>query len=126
MKDINGWVLTDDASSQYVKNHGEGIFSLIEMSICFPNSKQDEYIAYYDTLDINQYFKEPLYSEMVDIISGFGYTIESISDSYGEERDQVIAECIFEHYSSFRATKLLIGSKEECEAAIHNYIRIKG
>lgn len=119
MKELNGWMLTDDDSSQYVKNEGNNVFSLIEMSMINPET--GEYKVYYDTLDINEYW-HTMRLEMEDIISGFGYTPESITKIYGDERDQIIAECIFEHYGDFQACELFTGTREDCRNAIKQYI----
>lgn len=119
MKELNGWILTDDDSSQYVKNEGNNVFSLIEMSLINPET--GEYKVYYDTLDINEYW-HTMRLEMEGIISGFGYTPESITKIYGDERDQIIAECIFEHYGDFQACELFTGTKEDCRNAIKQYI----
>lgn len=119
MKESNRWILTDDASSQYVKDEGHHVFSLVEMSLINPET--GEYKVYYDTLDINEYW-HAMRQEMQDIISGFGYTIESITEAYGDDRDQVIAECIFEHYGDFQACELFVGTEEQCRSAIEQYI----
>lgn len=66
-------------------------------------------------VNISDYSEE----EKEDILYLFGYENVDINDEYGEEDNQILAECIFE--SQFNHC-LFIGSENECIKFIENYI----
>lgn len=132
MKNINAWVLTDDNSCQYVKKINEDEFQLIEMSLVNPDTK--EYIVYTDEIDVDAYLEQNR-GEVGEILYSFGYgwpkegevEFDSVEDSINEvinkysNASQIIAECIFEYYSSFQAHTIFKGSGEQCRRFIENY-----
>ena len=78
--------------------------------------------AYLSQFDISDYF-ELLEDELTGILNGFGYPgIEDVKKEYGSEANQVMAECVFEHYGSFQANKRFEGSMNDCESFIKHYI----
>lgn len=98
-----GWVLTDDSCMQYVRRHGALEFELIEYSKVSQDGPM--YEVYKDYVDLSDYEQ----AEIEDILKSFGYeNIEAVYASYPtrNEANQVIAECIFEHYGSFHAEQL--------------------
>lgn len=103
---MNEWKLTDDDSCQHVKKINDSTFELIEMGRISPS----RFEVYTDTICLDDFSD----AETREIISGFGYkTVEEIKKCYGGEANQVIAECIFEHYSSFALEPLATGLSYE-------------
>ena len=134
---INNWVCSDPDTQQWVKLFHENKdapennhYKLIEMSLINPETKM--YEVYADSLCIEDYLAE-MRGELSFILSGFGYgedeedcaiIIERMIEQYGEDDVfQVCAECIFEHYGSFQAERLFVGTEKKCEAFIKEYIR---
>lgn len=90
------WILTDDDSYQHVRIIDSDTFELIEL--CIITHEPDLYEVYTDTIRLSYYPEE----EINLIIAGFGYSsIQHVNNEYGDKANQVIAECIFEHYGSF-------------------------
>lgn len=136
MNNINEWILTDDASQQYVKEIStEEIphtFKLIEMSLINPDIKHFE--VYSDEICIDDYL-ETMRGELKEIIHSYSYYLDEdeleTNDKnyytsiwkYEDEAYQVMAECIFEYYGSFQAEQIFIGSETDCIKFIQNYIK---
>lgn len=116
----NNWILTDDDSCQYVKQLSESEFHLIELSLI--NPKTDEYEVYYDEIDVDDYLDDER-EKLISILGGFGYnSIEDVISHYGENANQIMAECIFEHFGSFFGNRVFIGKYDECEKFIKEYL----
>lgn len=106
------WILTDDDCLQYIKKNSETVFELIEIR---ERGEKDGLLVVNDIVNINDYSEE----EKEDILYLFGYENVDINDEYGEEGNQILAECIFE--SQFNHC-LFTGSENECIKFIENYI----
>lgn len=116
------WILTDNSSYQHVRKveGTEYSFDLIEMSLI--NYDKDEYGVYADTVIVNV---DDMYSEETsDLLTMFGYSgIDEVIAHYGRDAEQIVAECIFEHESSFKAPRLFVGGEEECIDFIKEHIK---
>lgn len=133
METINNWILTDDASQQYVRSiNNKDEFDLIEMGLCSRNP--DKYEVYTDSIAIIEDYFETMREELQNILEGFGYgikkedgfikdPIEDVFEKYVEDAYQIMAECIFEYYGSFQAEQIFVGSETDCIAFIQNYIK---
>lgn len=118
------WVLTDDDSYQWVRKRSSTCFELIEISLI--NPELPLFHVYTDTLELHDYFVSKDRTEEVNkVLSGFGYKgLDDVNAQYGEEAMQVVAECIFEHYSSFQADVVYSGSENLCRKFIETYTGI--
>ena len=115
------WILTDDSCLQHVRQNGPDEFSLIELKLCLPMILQ-MYEVYEDTINMQDYFND-MADELLMILGFFGYkSIEEVRNEYGESANQIMAECVFEHYGSFQANRLMAGTREEAEKAIRDFI----
>lgn len=115
------WILTDDSCLQHVRQNGSTEFSLIELKLLVPMILQD-YEVYEDTINVQDYF-DRMMDELLMILSQFGYkSLEEVRAEYGEGANQIIAECIFEHYGSHQANQVMTGKRSEAEEAIRNFI----
>ena len=117
----SSWVLTDDDSRQHVKRINDWTYSLIEMGLISRNP--DQFEVYTDTIDL-QDDVDLMSSEITGILDGFGYVgYFDVAYQYGQDAPQIVAECIFESYGSFRADVQFVGSEEECIEYIDQYIK---
>lgn len=125
MIDTNSWLLTDDDSFQHVKKIGEDKFELIEMSLANPET--EEYIVYTDEIDVDEYL-DMNRGELIEILEGY-YDAEGEEDVIQfvlnniDSPSQIMAECIFEYYSTFQAYILFKGSEEMCKKFIERYVK---
>lgn len=118
--DESEWIMTDDDSMQHVKRLSETKFKLVEFALT--SRDPDSYEVYTDTLDMNDYLTG-MKDELEAILKGFGYdSIESVREAYGEEALQVMAECVFEHYGSFQAHKIYVGTETMCRLFVTCYV----
>ena len=116
---LNNWILTDDDSQQYVRHEHDFVFSLIEMGLVNPDTGEHE--VYTDTIDVDDYL-ETMREELTNILNSFGYdSIEDVEAKYYDS-PQVMAECIFEYYGSFKADVKFTGTENECTKYIQEYV----
>lgn len=122
-KQGGNWVLTDDDSYQWVRRDSETMYSLIEMSRATPaGHPQERFEVFKDTLDMQIYF-DSMSDELTQILDGFGYKgVDAVKGQYGCAANQVMAECVFEHYGSFQAESLFEGDIEACRKYIGDYV----
>lgn len=134
MNKTNNWILTDNDSYQYVKEIDKDIFELIEMCLINPETK--EYLVYQDKIDVSNYLEE-CREEIGSILYSYGYgwtgkedvEFNNAEDAIKEvikiypNASQIIAECIFEYYGTFRANHLFAEAEESCKKFIKNYIK---
>jgi len=119
---MSKWILTDDSSMQYVRKveGEEDIFDLIEMCLVGHNDG-GIYEVYENTICVDDYL-ETMRGETVEILNSFGYAdIEDVMTQY-EDAAQVIAECIFEYYGSFQARQVFVGTEQDCNKWITDYV----
>ena len=113
--------MTDDSCLQYVRKNGPVEFSLIELALCAPMILQ-KYEVYEDTINVQDYF-DTMMDELTSILNSFGYeSLEAVREEYGDDSNQIIAECIFEHYGSHQANQLMTGTREEAEQTILDFV----
>lgn len=115
-----GWTLIDDSCLQYVRRLSPRSFELIEYGRYGP---EGQYEVYTDTICLQDYEA----AEIQNIIKGFGYSgISDLRDAYHGSYDtanQVIAECIFEHFGSFSAISLCVDVDEnEARKAVMEFV----
>jgi len=117
-----GWILTDDDCKQYVRRISPRTFELIEYAMV--NPEVPLYEIYVDTICLDDYEA----FEIDEVLRGFGYTdIGDVQEKYAtrNEANQVIAECIFEHYGSFSAEQLCAAVPESLAiSTIESYITL--
>lgn len=115
-----GWMLTDDSCKQYVRRYGPRAYQLIEYSMVSQDGPL--YEVYVDDICLANYEN----FEIEDIIKGFGYaSMAALYEQYPcrDEANQVVAECIFEHFGSFSAVPLCESVSEAlAEKTIHDYL----
>lgn len=96
----NGWFATDEM--QYCKKVDENNYLFIEavwLDTCGDDPKaenredeSDNYVVCTDWIDLETYDKE----DIDCTIYSYDYTTESLEEIYGEDMNQIIAECLFE------------------------------
>lgn len=90
---MNDWIRTDD--NQVLRKISDNVFEVIEVVMIAPLDEEevDCYSISQQIVNIDDYSEE----KIIDYISSFGYdSIEEVKENYGEEANQVIAECIAE------------------------------
>lgn len=114
---MHDWIMTDDATHQHVRQIGKDTFELIELNAYPPN---DLFEVYTDIICLSDYPE----AERAMILRFFGYASPiQVLEEYGESANQIIAECVFEHYSSFALESMATGlTKEEAQIFIDQYI----
>lgn len=123
------WFCTDSDCLQYCKKESDTEFSFIQavwLDTCkndvrAKNAKDesDNYTVCAGSIDIELYNEDDIESSL----SSYGYTIESVKETYGEYANQIIAECLFED-NCLHDWNLVTGvvSWDEAEKTIQNYI----
>ena len=87
--EVNGWILTDDDSSQYLKPIGEGRYDCIEVR----RLQDDKYAVARATLDLDVLPRE----ELESVVETYYDSVDEVFGTYGElGAAQVMAECLFE------------------------------
>lgn len=117
------WICTDSDCSQYCKINSDGTYSFIEkvwLDICngdpgYPDKKYTVKTALVDLNDYTEYEKECN-------ISGYYDSIESLREIYGDDSDQIIAECIFEEMTDGSASTTEMMTEKEADDYIQKYI----
>ena len=116
------WVLSDDSCCQYIRKNSETLFSLIELKLCIPMCA-GKYEVYEDTIDVQVFF-DGMKDELDKILRKFGYkNRDDVKSRHMDIANMIIAKCIFEHYGSNRANQLIIGTREEAEKTIKEFIK---
>ena len=115
------WILTDDDSHQHVRKIDDHTFKLIEIGLTDPDKQLFQ--VYTDTVCLSDYPE----GEVGQIIRFFGYdSLDHVQKEYGDRANQIIAECIFEHYGSFAAEPLATGLPfEQARSFIEDYIKTR-
>lgn len=90
------WDCTDPDCCQYIRRN-EDVYEMIQ-AVWLDTTEEDcangahEYCIVRIGINLNDYSDE----EKETHISSYGYTLESISEQYGDDADLIIAECIME------------------------------
>lgn len=93
------WDCTDLDCCQYIRSDGN-IYEMIQ-AVWLDTTEEDrangahEYCIVRIGINLNDYSDE----EKEIHINSYGYTLESISEQYGDDADLIIAECIMEDES---------------------------
>lgn len=88
---MNEWIKTDDY--QYVKKIDDGIYKIAEVIGVNWIEEEKPWGISYTTIDLEDWSKD----EIIDHINGYGYeNIEKVKKLYGDDYEQIIAECIAE------------------------------
>ena len=118
MKEINGWILTDPDCYQYGKKLGDRSWWYIELREV-GDFDSPFYWVYATQIDLEYYTDD----EVSDYITGYYDDVEQIREIYGENANQIIAECIFECISAAEHT-FVKEMKFEADAIdfIHKFI----
>lgn len=115
------WLCIDPDSSQHVFQHTKTCFSLIEMALINPDTKEFE--VYAGEVDVDAYAKKAP-AALLSILDAYGYEgIAYVQRKYPDNPEMVIAECIFEYWGSTRFHQIFTGSKAACCAFIQRYIK---
>ena len=117
------WVCTDSDSSQYCKINSDGIYNFIEkvwLDICKgdPSYPDKKYTVKTALVDLNDYTDH----EKECNICGYYDSIESLREIYGDDSDQIIAECIFEEMTDGSASTTEMMTEKEADDYIQKYI----
>ena len=108
------WSRTDD--DQWVKPLGNRNFELVEIRE-LPNG----YVVAYGRFSPVEYTDE----DIDDVLQGYGYKDQAdVISQYGEDADQVIAECLFEQTSEMELGTLPVtATYEEAEKLAEEYMK---
>ena len=126
----NNWILTDDDAQQYVRpTDNEDEFDLIQMSLINPET--EEFIIYFSNIDVMSILEQER-PAICEILQSYGYgenddsedaPINTVIKIYNNA-SQIIAECYFEYYNTFKADEILFkGSEQECIKFIKDWIK---
>ena len=119
-----GWSLSDDDCMQYVRRCNAMEFELIQYSSV--SAEEPLYEVFTDIICLRDYD----ITEIENILKGFGYeSVDDVIAAYRnmDEANQVIAECIFEHFGSHSVEPVCRGvSETEAMKAILDYMAAHG
>lgn len=118
MRERNGWILTDIDCYQYCKKLNDTCYWYIELREV-GDFESPFYWVYATQIDLEYYTDD----EVLDYITGYYDDVEQIREIYGEDANQIIAECIFECISAAEHT-FVKEMKFEADAIdfIHKFI----
>lgn len=93
------WDCTDSDCCQYIRRDGN-VYEMIQAVWLDITDKEraeglHEYCIVRIEIDLNDYSDE----EKEMYIRSYGYTLDSITEEYGDDADSIIAECIMEDES---------------------------
>lgn len=113
------FILTDDSCSQYVMQINNDFFICIQYDEIF--EKDRYYIVRLQEINLNDYSQK----EINDYITGYYSSIKEIKNTYRDEMNQIIAECIFEQQTQDMADYCSIKKTEkEAEKEIQKLIHL--
>lgn len=132
IKENNGWFCTDPECMQYCKKINEEVFRFIQavwLDTCGDDTKaenakddSDNYAVCANVIDLDP----ELYDEgdFEDYISSYGYnSIAFLRKEYGDDADQILAECIFETECLYDHSSIAgVVSWDDAEQIIQKYI----
>lgn len=119
----NEWFCTDGDCMQYCRDNGNSTYDFVEIVWLdtvegdkgYPDKEYTVKSAYIDLSDYTDDEKEIAASSYYD-------SLESLYSIYGDESEQIIAECIFEEMTEGSATTYGMMTKEEAEQFVKNFI----
>lgn len=130
IRENNNWTLTDNDCLQYCKKHSDTEFSFIQavwLDTCGDDPKSenakdesDNYAICTGYIDIDLYSTDDIEAA----ISSYDYTMESVKEIYGEDANQIIAECLFETDCLYDGNSIAgIVSWSDAAQIIYKYIK---
>lgn len=115
-----GWKLTDDDCAQYVRRVGPRTYELVQYESYFYDTPRIE--VYADTICLEDYKED----EIAEILHSYDYDgVEDVWRRYGshDAANQIIAECVFEHYLCMANEPLVtVATEEEAIAVVGGYL----
>lgn len=114
MKEVNGWILIDIDCYQYCKKIDNNSYWYIELREV-GDFENPFYLAYATQIDLEFYTDD----EIANNVKWFYDDVEQIRDIYGNDANQIIAECIFECLAVAEHTFV---KTFQCEADAVNFI----
>lgn len=87
--DVNGWILTDDDSSQYMKKLGDNLYDCIEVRRMMSSG----YAVVRASVDLSALSVDELENFAMPYYPG---GLAEVRETYTEAACQTLAECIFE------------------------------
>ena len=129
VKENNGWFCTDPDCMQHCKKINDTEFKFIHavwLDTCHDDPKaenrkneSDNYAVCADYIDIELYSEK----DIECALAPYGYDIEFVKDAYGEDMNQIIAECLFEENCLYDSSSISgVVSWNDAEKTIQNYI----
>lgn len=129
IKANNNWFCTDSDCLQHCKKESETVFSFIQavwLDACGDDERavnarddSDNYAVCTGYIDLDLY---PL-EDQAGSISSYGYTMETVKEIYGDEANQIIAECLFEDDCLYDGHSIAgVVSWEDAKEVIKKYI----
>lgn len=121
-----GWYCTNSDSLQYCNDLGDRRYEFVEV-VCLDftesnkESENGKYTVKSAYIDLNDYSLE----DVEEAISPYYGSLDELvyDNTYSdEERDELVAECIFEELTDVSATTYGIMTKEEAENFIEKYV----
>ena len=125
----NDWFCTDPDCLQHCKKESETQFRFIQavwLDTCDGDTRaenakddSDNYAVCAGFIDLNMHSIE----DMEGSLGSYGYTLDSAKEIYGEDVNQIIAECLFEDYCLYDNYSIAgVVSWEDANKTIQNYI----
>lgn len=127
MEERNNWFCTDSDCLQYCKKINETEYDFIQavwLDDCEPRAKNakdesDNYAVCTGYIDLDLYSDD----DKEGSISSYGYTMESVNEIYGDEANQIIAECLFEDDCLYENHSIAgVVSWNDAEQIVQKYI----
>lgn len=105
MSNKNGWICTDDDYMQYCKKIGKNKFKFVEkvwLDLCRDDEGYPDkaYTVKSALIDLNDYTKD----DIKTYITGYYHSLDELKEMYGNDSNQIIAECIFEQMNDGSST----------------------
>ena len=132
IRENNGWFCTDPDCMQYCQKVNETEFRFIQavwLDTCDGDTRaknakddSDNYAVCTDYIDLDPELYEV--GDFEDYISSYGYnSIEFLQKEYGDDANQIIAECIFETCCLYDNSSIAgVVSWDDAENVIQIYI----
>ena len=126
----NNWFCTDPDCMQYCKQVNDTEFHFVQavwLDTCSgdttaENAKDetDNYVVCSGYIDLDCYSEE----DVNCALSSYDYTLESANKIFGDDANQIIAECLFEDECLTDGNSIsVVVSWDDAEKIIQNYIK---
>lgn len=91
--EINQWVCTDSDMLQYVKKSPDGVYTVAQ--VLFPRDQKPSFENRF-VLTEDYYIPEISKKKLEDVASMYYGSLSEMQRFYGDDYEQIIAECLFE------------------------------